>query len=128
MKTNLATALLARALVFAAVAAVAASVPACSSDATNVDTASGKTISDLDIGGDLTLDKGKSQQMSATVKYADGTSSDVTRNGDLVWNIGNTNVATISGDGMVTGVDFGATTIKTTYQGKESASRSLVVK
>lgn len=99
----------------------------CSSSDT-VDSSSGKTISDLDIGGDLSLDKGKTQQMSATVKYADGTSLDATKVSDLVWNIGNTGVATISKDGVVTGVSVGATTIKATYQGKESASHGLVVK
>ena len=82
----------------------------------------------FDIGGDLSLDKGKTQQMSATVKYADGTSLDATKVSDLVWNIGNTGVATISKDGVVTGVSVGATTIKATYQGKESASHGLVVK
>ncbi len=100
-------------------------VAGCGSD--NVDSVTGKTISDLDIGGDLTLDKGKTQQMTATVKYADGTSVNVTTNADLVWNVGNTGVATISKEGIVTGVGVGATTIKATYQGKESASRALIV-
>ena len=98
----------------------------CSSD-DGVDSANGKTISDLDIGSDLTLDKGKTQQVTATVKYADGTSANVTSNSDLVWNIGDTGVATISKDGLVTGVSNGATTIKATYQGKESASHALIV-
>ncbi len=88
----------------------------------------GKAISDLDIGGDLTLDKGTTQQMTATVVYADGSRSVVTKDDDLTWNIGNTDVATISDDGVVTGVDIGATQIKATYQGKESASRALIVK
>lgn len=100
----------------------------CDDDDDNVDASSGKTISDLDIGGDLTLNKGTTQQMRATLKYADGTSADVTTNSDLLWNIGNTSVATISKDGLVTGVDVGATQIKATYQGKESASHALIVK
>ena len=105
----------------------ASSATGCTSE-TNVDSVSGKTISDLDIGGDLTLDKGKTQQMTATVKYADGTSTNATTNSDLVWNIGNTSVATINKDGLVTGVDVGSTTIKATYQGKESSSHALIVK
>lgn len=100
---------------------------ACGSSST-VDTANGKTISDLDIGSDLTLDKGKTQQVTATVQYADGTTANVTAASDLIWNIGNTGVATISKTGMVTGVSVGATTIQATYQGKESTSHALVVK
>ena len=88
----------------------------------------GKAISDLDIGGDLTLDKGATQQMTATVVYADGSRSVVTKSDDLVWNIGNTDVATINDEGVVTGVEVGATQIKATYQGKESASHALIVK
>lgn len=107
--------------------ALAFPLAGCSSD-DSVDSNTGKTISDLDIGGDLTLDKGKTQQMVATVKYADGTSSNVTSNSNLVWNVGDTGVATISKDGVVTGASVGATTIKATYQNKESASRALIVK
>lgn len=104
-----------------------AGLVACSSD-DSVDTSSGKAISDLDIGGDLAIDNGKTQQMTATVQYADGTTLDATKSSALVWNIGNTGVATISKDGIVTAVSVGATTIKATYQGKESASQALVVK
>lgn len=98
----------------------------CSDD--NVDSNNNKTISDLDIGSDLSMDKGTTKQVTATLKYADGTTLDVTRNSDLKWNIGNTDVATISASGLVTGVAVGATTIKATYQGKESTSHALIVK
>lgn len=103
-------------------------ITSCSSDDDNVDSVNGKAISDLDIGGDLALDSGKSQQMQATLEYADGTSRDVTRSDDLVWNIGNTNVATINRDGVVTGVAIGATTIRATYQNQQSDSQALIVK
>ncbi len=102
--------------------------PGCSSDADTVDADTGKAISDLDIGGDRTLDRGQTQQMTATVRYADGTTADVTRNADLTWNIGNTDVATIDANGVVTGVAIGATQIRANYQGRESASRALIVK
>ncbi len=104
---------------------VSLAVGGCSSS-TTVDN-NGKAISSLDIGGSITLDKGKTQQVSATVKYADGTTSVVTTNSDLVWNVGNTDVATISKDGVVTAVNVGATTLKATYQGKESDSQPLIV-
>ncbi|MBX3200998.1 MAG: Ig-like domain-containing protein [Labilithrix sp.] len=103
----------------------AAVVAACGDD--NVDSNNGKAISDLDIGGDITVDKGQTKQLSATVKYADGTSNVVTTSSDLVWNIGNTDVATVA-DGVVTGVEIGTTNVKATYQGKESASHLIIVK
>lgn len=113
--------------VLLALAVPAGSIVACDSEDA-VDTNSGKAISDLDIGSDLTLDKGTTQQVSATVKYADGTSANVTSNADLVWNVENTDVATISKDGVVTGVSVGATKIKATYQGATSESQALIVK
>lgn len=97
-------------------------------DDDSVDSVNGKAISDIDIGGDITLDKGATQQMTATVEYADGTSKDVTSDSSLVWNIGDTGVATISSSGLVTGVSIGATKIKATYQGKESSEQALIVK
>lgn len=110
----------------AALALPLASMACSSSD--SVDSSNGKAISDLDIGAGYTLDKGATQQAQATVKYADGTTANVTTSSDLVWNIGNTGVATISKDGLVTGVSTGATTIKATYQGSESASQPLIVR
>lgn len=125
MKSIFGTMLLASALTLGLGGATSMLVGCDSDDAVD---SNGKAISDLDIGGDLTLDKGATQQMTATVVYADGTRSAVTESDDLVWNIGNTDVATINDDGVVTGVNVGATQIKATYQGKESASRALIVK
>jgi hypothetical protein len=102
-------------------------VAGCSDDEDNVDAKNGKAISDLDIGGDLTIDKGQTKQMTATVKYADGTSANVTSSSDLVWNIGNTDVATVSG-GVVTAVEIGTTNVKATYQGRESDTHTIIVK
>ncbi len=119
MQTFLSKLFLASALTLTSVAS-----SGCSDDTVDDN---GKAISDLDIGGDVTLDKGKTQQMTATVDYADGTSKVLTLSSELVWNIGNTDVATISSAGVVTGVSTGATTIKATYQGKESASKALIV-
>lgn len=108
--------------------ALAAVTGGCSSGDDTVDTANGKAISDIDIGGDVTLDKDKTQQVTATVKYADGTTANVTNSTDLVWNIGDTDVATISNTGLVTGKSTGVTKIKATYQGKESADHTLIVR
>lgn len=118
----------ARLLVASALVLPATFATAACSDTTTVDSESGKAISDVDIGADFALNRGETQQATATVAYADGTKSDVTKSSDLVWNIGNTDVATISADGMVTAKNLGATTIKAIYQGKESTSKALVVK
>lgn len=99
---------------------------ACSSDNTT-DTTTGQAISGVDIGGDVTIDKGEQKQLTATVDYADGTKADVTNNSQLVWNIDNTDVATISATGMLTGKSVGATKVKATYQGSESGSHAVIV-
>lgn len=104
-----------------------AAVIGCSDDADAVDSKNGKAISDVDIGGDLTISKGETKQMSATVEYADGTKLDVTTSSDLVWNVGNTDVATVD-KGVVTGVGIGTTNVKATYQNKESDSHTIIVK
>lgn len=103
------------------------SAAACSSSSSGVDTNNGKAISSIDIGGDVTLDKGSTQQETATVNYADGTKKDITSDGDAVWNVADTGVATISKTGLITGVGTGATTVSITYQNKESDKKALVV-
>lgn len=113
-----------RSLVLTALVAASVPVLGCTTDSSSVDSVNGKAISELDI----TLNKGSTQQATATVKYADGTSAGVTTSSDLVWNVGNADVATISADGLVTGKNVGATSLKATYQGKESASHALIVK
>lgn len=116
-------------LAFALSATALSGLAACSdSSDTNVDADSGKAISSLDIGGDRTVDVGATEQMTATVKYADGTTKDVTKDGELVWNVGDTGVATVSSDGVVKGVAFGSTSVKATYQKTESTSHTILVK
>ena len=61
------------------------------------------------LGSDLTLDKGKTPQVTATVKYADGTVANVTTSRELA------------------GTSNGAMKIEATYRGKESASHALIV-
>lgn len=111
-----------------ALAVPAAALTACSSDdADAVDQDNGKAISDLDIGGDITIDEGAEKQMTATVEYADGTTKDVTKDADLTWNIGNASVATISAEGVIRGVSKGTTTVKASYQGRETSDKALIV-
>ncbi|MFO0676253.1 MAG: hypothetical protein U0169_06950 [Polyangiaceae bacterium] len=49
-----------------------------------VDPDTRKAVSSLDIDGDRTIDIGDTEQRTATVKYADGTSKDVTKDTVLV--------------------------------------------
>ncbi len=106
---------------------VALSLVACGSSSSGVDSNNGKAISGIDIGGDVTLDKGATQQETATVEYADGTKKDITSDSDSVWNVGDTGVATVSKTGLITGVGNGATTVSITYQGTVSDKKALIV-
>jgi hypothetical protein len=99
---------------------------ACAADTTG-DGITGKTMSELDIGDDVTMDKGESKQLTATVKYTDGTSRDVTSSPDLVWNIDDTDVATVSKSGMLLGTRAGATKITAKYA-TQTADQALVVR
>ena len=124
MKTNI----LSRFALALALVIPTAAITACGSDsADTVDTDNGKAISDLDIGGDITIDEGAEKQMTATVKYADGTTKNVTTDPELTWNIGDPSNATISSEGVIRGVSKGTTTVKASYQGRESASKALIV-
>ena len=107
--------------------ALALSAVACGSSSSGVDADNGKAISGIDIGGDVTLDKGAAQQETATVDYADGTKKDITSDDEAVWNVGDTSIATITKTGLINGVGTGATTVSITYQGKESDKKALVV-
>lgn len=114
-------------MVVAALALPVLSV-ACNDDDGGTDTSNGKTISDLDISGDVTLNVGESQQATAILKYADGTTLDVSQNADTTWNTDNPDVATVSKTGMVMGVKVGVTKITATYQGKADSDHSVIVK
>ncbi|MEO8798460.1 MAG: Ig-like domain-containing protein [Polyangiaceae bacterium] len=107
--------------------ALSLSVVACGSSSSGVDSNNGKAISGIDIGGDVTLDKGATQQETATVEYADGTKKDITSDSDAVWNVGDTGVATVSKTGLITGVGTGATTVSITYQDNVSDKKALIV-
>lgn len=84
------------------------------------DPTNGRTISTLEIGGAnrTTLERGRTTQLTATLRYADGTSRDITSEGAL-WNSSDTSNATVSASGLVTGVDEGSTEITLRYNGLE---------
>ena len=57
----------------------------------------------------FSIASGQNQQLTAQAVYPDGTSQDVTS--QVTWSSSATNVATVSGSGMVTGVSAGSSTI-----------------
>lgn len=91
----------------------------CGSDQPDV-VDDGKTISSVEVTPGIdTLAKGDSVKFTATVKYADGTSKDVTRDSETTWNTSSPEVATVDNEGNVTAVDEGAVDIRATYMGVE---------
>src|SRR5262245_53686148 len=67
------------------------------------------------IGSGSLTQPGQTVQLSAAAAFSDGTSQDVT--GKVTWQSDNTGIVTVSSAGLVTGVNYGSTTVKATYQG-----------
>ena len=63
---------------------------------------------------ELTLFMGETQAMTATATLTDGTTQNLTTDPRLVWSSTNQTVATIAGDGLVTALAVGASTIRAT--------------
>lgn len=104
--------------------ATAPALVACSSDdepdnaAEATDPTNGKIISELVIEGAdrTTLTAGGTTQLSAILRYSDGTTRDITNSG-AVWNSSDAGNATVSQSGLVTAVDEGTVEISVTYNG-----------
>ncbi|MGI9951287.1 Ig-like domain-containing protein [Moorellaceae bacterium AZ2] len=64
----------------------------------------------------VSLPKGKTQQLKVTAILSDGTRADVT--GEAAYNSSDTEVATVSADGKVYGTGTGSATVSITYGGK----------
>jgi len=101
----------------------AATVVACGDDAESpdnvaqaTDPTNGKTISELALSGDdrTTLEEGQTTQLTATLRYADGTTRDVTN--EAQWNTSDPSNATVA-RGLVTAIDEGPVEISVTYNG-----------
>jgi uncharacterized protein YjdB len=90
-------------------------------------TSTGKAISELEITSGIdTLAKGSTVKFQAMATYADGTTEDVSDDGDAVWNTDDPEVATVAKDGTVTAVSAGDVDITVTYMGK-TAEESFFV-
>ena len=87
----------------------------------------GKAVSELQVNpGTTTLTKGAMVQFYAVVIYSDGTSKDVTESDDTVWNTSNPRVATVSDEGMVTGISEGLVEISANYKGEKATEQFAV--
>ena len=97
----------------------------CSStgDATN----DGKAITSVEITPSKdTLTTGTMLQFQANVKYADGTTDDMTESSDTIWNTSDPTIATVSKTGMVAAIKVGLVDISATYK-TEKANEHLAV-
>jgi trimeric autotransporter adhesin len=80
----------------------------------------GVGVTGVSIGPDkTTLTTGTTFQFLATVKYADGTSKDVTHDSETVWNTSNPAIATVSDSGMVSAIAEGLVDISADYKGEK---------
>ena len=87
----------------------------------------GKVIAAIELTPEkATLSKGTTQQFRAIVRYADGTTADITDSKDVIWNTSEPTVATVSKNGVVTAAKEGVANITVDYKG-EKGSESFVV-
>lgn len=91
-------------------------------------TESGKVIAAVEITPNKdTLTKGESQQFRAVVRYADGTTEDITNSKDVVWNTSEPSVATVTRNGMVIANKAGLVDITAEYKGEKGEEHFVVM-
>ena len=91
-------------------------------------TEEGKVIAGVEITPNKdTLTKGATQQFRATVRYADGTTEDITNSRDAVWNTSEPNVATVSKDGVVVAMKEGLVNITVEYKTEKGEEHFVVM-
>lgn len=84
-------------------------------------THNGMGVSSVELTPDkATLTKGSTLQFSAMVRYADGTSADVTDDPDTVWNTSDASIATVSRAGMVAAISEGLVDISANFKGEKA--------
>ncbi|WP_422822776.1 Ig-like domain-containing protein [Vibrio anguillarum] len=69
--------------------------------------------------------KGQTQQLTAIATYSDTTSSDISSS--VTWTPADTNTATVTLDGLLTGVELGSTTVTATKDGIASNTVNVTV-
>ncbi len=104
------------------------SSPTTTTSPTNPAGGTNKTIASVSVSPDITtLNKGAVVKFRASVKYADGSSDDITDSPDTVWNTSAASVATVSSDGNVTAVSAGVVNISVQYKGESGDEHFAVM-
>jgi hypothetical protein len=75
-----------------------------------------RTLSSVQLTGSNAVNVGASSQLSASARWSDGTSEDVTSR--ATWQSPNTSVATVSTAGLLTGVAAGSVDVSAAFQGQ----------
>ena len=90
-------------------------------------TEDGKVIAEIEItpNKDI-LSRGSSQQFRAVVRFADGTTEDITESKDAVWNTSEPTVATVTPRGMVSAAKAGVVEITVEYKGEKGEENFIV--
>jgi uncharacterized protein YjdB len=88
----------------------------------------GKAIAAVEITPNKdTLSKGTTQQFRAIVRYADGTTEDITNSKDALWNTSEPTVATVTKDGVVIASKEGLVNITVEYKGETGEEHFVVM-
>jgi len=98
---------------------------ACGDDDTGTDD-TGKSVSEIEMTSETTMEQGTQQQFTAVVRYSDGTSRDITADADTVWSSSDVDVATVSDTGLVQAIDEGTVEIGVSWQGNEETEDFIV--
>lgn len=119
----------------AALSLALAAFVGCSGSTTTTDTSTGgpatedgKAVSSVEITPDKdTLSKDTTTKFRAIVRYADGTTKDITDARDIVWNTSEPTVATVTKDGTVTTLKPGVVEISAEYRGEKGTEHFVVL-
>jgi hypothetical protein len=98
---------------------------ACGDDDSGTDN-SGKSVSEIEMTSETSMEEGSQQQFTAVVRYSDGSSRDITADPDTVWSSSDVDVATVSETGLVQAIDEGGVEIKVSWQGNEATEDFVV--
>jgi len=80
-----------------------------------------KTLSSLSVSpASATIQMNKTQQFTATAKYSDGTTADVSS--EVTWSVASTSIASITSSGLATGKASGSTSVTASMSGVNSAA------
>jgi uncharacterized protein YjdB len=98
---------------------------ACGDDDTGTDN-TGKSVSEIEMTSETSMEEGTQQQFTAVVRYSDGSSRDITADADTVWSSSDVDVATVSETGLVQAIDEGTVEIAVSWQGNEESEDFVV--